>query len=187
MIDYGLIDKSIKFYEEECFQRIETPWLVSEAIQNASRPPEATEYKVEYGNRSKRFVASGEQSFLYLINKGYLPYGTFQTVTPCMRREDFDLTHTKYFVKNELIMYKENIEIPDAHWIATKAMIFFRSVVPEGTSNLLKYKQKGNGSIDIEYDGIELGSYGTRQFGPYKWAYGTGLAEPRFSTVMKTK
>jgi hypothetical protein len=34
---------------------------------------------------------------------------------------------------------------------------------------------------DIELNGIEIGSYGWRQNQDIIWAYGTGLAEPRFS------
>ena len=49
-------------------------------------------------------MASGEQSFLYLYLKNFLPKGKYQTVTPCFREEVFDETHTKYFMKNELII-----------------------------------------------------------------------------------
>lgn len=36
--------------------------------------------------------------------------------------------------------------------------------------------------FDVEYDGLELGSFGTRQTITGKWyVYGTGLAEPRYS------
>jgi hypothetical protein len=34
---------------------------------------------------------------------------------------------------------------------------------------------------DIELNSIEIGSYGWRQHRDIIWAYGTGLAEPRFS------
>ena len=42
-------------------------------------------------------------------------------------------------------------------------------------------------SGDITADGIELGSYGVRECEFVRWIYGTGLAEPRFSTLLKTQ
>jgi hypothetical protein len=35
--------------------------------------------------------------------------------------------------------------------------------------------------MDLTINGIEVGSYGKREFKNIKWIYGTGLAEPRFS------
>jgi len=37
MIDYGLIDKSIKYYEKKGFQRIESPWTVTQAISDITK------------------------------------------------------------------------------------------------------------------------------------------------------
>ena len=37
---------------------------------------------------------------------------------------------------------------------------------------------------DIDYHGIELGSYGIRHCQFLNWIYGTGCAEPRLSKVM---
>ena len=38
---------------------------------------------------------------------------------------------------------------------------------------------------DIVLNGIEVGSYGIRQHENLRWIYGTGIAEPRFSTALK--
>ena len=35
--------------------------------------------------------------------------------------------------------------------------------------------------LDIELNGIEIGSYGYRSYKDFHWIYGTALAEPRFS------
>jgi hypothetical protein len=32
---------------------------------------------------------------------------------------------------------------------------------------------------------IEIGSYGMREYENFKWIYGTGMAEPRFSKARK--
>lgn len=43
--------------------------------------------------------------------------------------------------------------------------------------------------VDYGYDlllsGIEVGSYGFREYKNNKWIYGTGLAEPRFSQAFE--
>jgi hypothetical protein len=39
--------------------------------------------------------------------------------------------------------------------------------------------------LDVEIGGIEVGSYGTRLHEGFSWNYGTGLAEPRFSSALE--
>ena len=106
-VNYKILDRSIDFYESRGYKRVESPWLISEGISDMTRPSFAAQYVVhkEGGNvlgdgKRKALVASGEQSFLYMIAKGYLPPGTYQTITPCFRNEPFDETHVKYFMKN---------------------------------------------------------------------------------------
>ncbi len=43
----------------------------------------------------------------------------------------------------------------------------------------------GHLMYDLNYKGIELGSYGTRKYKDINWVFGTGLAEPRLSKVLK--
>ena len=80
MINYKYIAESITYYEECGFKRIEAPWTVSEYIDSITRPEHTLPYQVSTG---KNLVASGEQSFLELYLKGFLPLGQFQTVTRC--------------------------------------------------------------------------------------------------------
>jgi hypothetical protein len=40
---------------------------------------------------------------------------------------------------------------------------------------------------DINFNGIEVGSYGIREFEGFKWVYGTGAAEPRLSQAIGRK
>ena len=100
-------------------------------------------------------MVSGEQSFLYLYLKNFLPKGQFQTVTPCFRFESFDYTHTKYFIKNELIKtdFVNNNELEK---VVDNCFKFFKKYIPD--VEILKT----NIGFDIEYKGNELGSYGIR-------------------------
>ena len=85
MIDYSIIDYSTQFYHTKGgFQRIESPWTVTEQTSNITKPPGASEFKIQ--DTDKVLVASGEQSFLYLYLKDFLPKGRYQTTTPCFMR-----------------------------------------------------------------------------------------------------
>src|SRR5688572_27449810 len=105
MIDFALLNNSLSFYENKGFKRIEAPWTVSEKVDNITKPSDKISFQLKHND--KCLVASGEQSFLYLYLKGFLPKGQFQTITPCYRYESFDFLHTKYFMKNELIKTDE--------------------------------------------------------------------------------
>ena len=109
MINYKLIHDSIEHYSSCGFTRIESPWTVNSEVANITNPN--YDFGSNYiedpliGNSNKTLVSSGEQSFLYLMIKGFLPQGRFQTITPCFRFNDnFNINHSKYFIKNELIV-----------------------------------------------------------------------------------
>lgn len=176
MIDYKLINDSIEYYEKSGFFRIESPWTVSENVDRITKPEDAVSFQLKHNN--KCLVASGEQSFLYLYLKEFLPKGQFQTVTPCFRYEQFDWLHTKYFIKNELI--KTDVVNEDAlHDIVNNSYLFFKNYIPD-----VKIVTTESG-LDIMYENIELGSYGIRECEFLKWIYGTGCAEPRLSKAIK--
>jgi hypothetical protein len=183
-IDYKLLDDSVHWYFSRGYNRIEAPWVVSEQIADITMPPDTHANMVVKNGKRKIFVGSGEQSFLSLINKGFLAPGQYQTITPCMRNDDFGPYHTKYFMKNELIWFDSH---PDSYHadmfeaIIDDAWRFFATKVPN--QELLKRVETKEGA-DIEYDGIELGSYGIRQCPFVKWVYGTGLALPRFTRAI---
>ena len=177
MIDYQLLHKSILNYEGVGFERIETPWLVTEAVDSITRPVGVQPYRVEAKN--KNLIASGEQGFLYLYLKEYLPKGKFQTVTPCFRNDSFDYTHTKYFMKNELIQ-TDKVDEKHLKLMLTCARTFFRSIFDDE----IDVVQTSDFSYDLEWNKYELGSYGIRECDFLKWIYGTGCAEPRTSKLI---
>lgn len=176
MIDYKLLDDSIKYYEAHGFRRIESPWLVTDAVDSITRPPDVAPFIVE--TKKKNLIASGEQAFLYLYLKEYLPLGKFQTTTPCFRNDSFDFTHTKYFMKNELIQ-TDITTINELDEIVETSLRFF-----EKYFNGLWVNNTPEG-YDIMIDDYELGSYGIRECEFLKWIYGTACAEPRTSKLIK--
>jgi len=192
MINYGLIDLASHYYDSHKFKRIESPWLVTQEISDITKAPGLSSYIVrkDIETKEKTFVASGEQSFLYLINKGFLPdSGSFHTITPCMRNDTFDLTHTKYFVKLELIDFDTRNKIDadvEVNLMIHTALGFFKKHVESSRLSVEKVLNTEFPAWDILLDGVEIGSYGYRECLFCNWIYGTGLAEPRFSRIIKS-
>lgn len=180
MIDYKILNESVEFYEKEGFQRIEAPWTVTQAVSQITKPDfKGEEFYLD--KKKKVLVASGEQSFLYLYLKGFLPTGNFQTITPCFRDDLFDFTHTKYFMKNELIITGADASVINVEIITDQAFRFFSKYFRKNDLRIIKTDD----GFDINYKEYELGSYGYRKCEFLTWVYGTGLAEPRFSNILK--
>lgn len=176
MINYNILNTAINYYSQEGFQRIETPWTVSEYVDRITKPEGRVSMQLKHNN--KCLVASGEQSFLYLYLKDFIPKGKFQTKTPCFRDENFDLTHTKYFMKCELINTQTVTPI-ELEKMVGLSLNFFRKYL---SNPVVVETQEG---YDIECGGIELGSYGIRTCDYLEYIYGTGCAEPRLSQTIK--
>lgn len=180
MIDYGIINDSTIYYDSHGFSRIESPWTVTKYVSSITKPPGGVDYDIKPNSgilhNNKVLVASGEQSFLYLYLKGFLPKGRFQTITPCFRFEDFDFLHTKYFIKNELIETKDVSE-KSLDDIIGICLDFFNKYLPcEAVRTEIGW--------DICGGVIELGSYGIRSCEYLDWIYATGVAEPRLSSII---
>ena len=175
MINYKILDESLNYYTTHGFQRIETPWTVSEYVDNITKPKDRQPFQLKHNN--KCLVGSGEQSFLYLYLKEFLPLGQFQTITPCFRFEEFDYSHTKYFIKNELIK-TDVVNNNELDKITEICLNFFKSYIPNVEIITTEF------GYDIEYDGHELGSYGIRECEFLKWIYATGCAEPRLTKTI---
>jgi len=175
MINYSIIADSIQYYEIQGFKRIESPWTVSQYVENITKPFHSISNKLVHND--KCLVASGEQSFLYLYLKEFLPLGQYSTTTPCFRNEEFDYLHSKYFIKNELI--KTDVVTSDKlDEIVEICLKFYRKYIPHAE---IAPTESG---YDIIYDNIELGSYGIRACEFLKWIYATGCAEPRLSKAI---
>ncbi len=125
-------------------------------------------------------MASAEQGFLYLQLKGFLAPGSYQAITPCFRDESFDETHTKYFMKNEIFITGV-VSAENLNFVIRSCKTFFEEELGHSVS-IVPTKE----GFDLEFQGIELGSYGIRSCSFAKWIYATGCAEPRL-TIAKRK
>lgn len=196
-IDYMKLGYAQELYRKMGYQPIEVPWRVSVGILDVTRPKFAIgDYVIE--GTEKGLIASGEQGFMTMMNKGMLPPGLYQTVTPCFRNERYDDTHSKQFMKLELItVLNEEAKFEAdamAQQAANCAMNVFDTIAPGIREYLAIVKQDVQDPLllgsqyDIEFTLpdriVELGSYGVRRAFFGTWVYGTGLAEPRFSKAL---
>lgn len=174
MINYARIGRALAYFEAVGFVRIEAPWLLSEQAVQMCCPEGKQQFMTPFGC----LPASGEQSFYEMLRTGTLGKGLYCCCTPCFRDETvLDHLHQRYFMKVELIDTREN---PEPLYLGRIAQEFtlFEGVMADGI-------ETGSG-YDLQADGVEIGSYGIRTSPDgYVWAYGTGLAEPRFTRVLK--
>jgi len=191
-ISYRNIADSIDFYEKRGYSYIETPWYVTKEVMDATKPSfikEGDDYYIP--KNDKYLVASAEQSFLYLIFKGQLLPGRYQSVTPCYRFEPIDSIHRKVFMKNELIFVAQEDDTEgylreQLQLTIEMAQLFFSKTIGEYPEIKEVYQEKSIVNFDLMFKDIELGSYGIRKYKNYaSWIYGTGCAEPRLSLAAK--
>lgn len=180
-INWKLLSLAVEFYTSKGFEYKEVPWIVPRPITEITNPNCGALYSVTQGD----LVGSAEQSFLHLQNTNSLQHTNshskgFCAVTPCFREEkDISLIRRNYFMKVELMQTFDVGRDSLIHTIYT-CLAFFRSC---GGKELDIVPTEG-GSFDIEYKGVEIGSYGIRRHEDFAWIYATGLAEPRFSQVL---
>ena len=185
MIDYAKLVHAQEFYTDRGYDYTEAPWFVSIEAMQATFVPKDRKEPLELRYVSEVPVASGEQSLVHMLLKGDQPKGRkFQTITPCFRDEPIiNETHRKFFMKLELMHLSNSVY--DLEQMIDCAFKFFNQYTFDHNRDALKIVSTAYQTYDIEFEGIELGSYGIRRhdhIGP--WIYGTGVAEPRFSVAL---
>lgn len=161
------ISTAISHYINKGYSYQDVPWFVDSEINSITFPTRNS------------MVGSAEQGFLDLAIRQNLVSGPLCSCTPCYRDETrITPIHFQYFMKVELFELCSTVEQAQqcVEHISQCAFEFFQTM----TDLSLTIVQTNIGH-DIELQGIEIGSYGWRQHEDIIWAYGTGLAEPRFS------
>lgn len=115
------------------------------------------------------------------------------SVSPCFRNESEDYFHQQEFMKLELI-YFSNYELDKDEiqycYIRKCIISFITEKLKVKSSDIVILETKDNNSLyseDILINGIEYGSYGIREFKDKYYIYGTGIALPRASKILKLK
>lgn len=188
IINYKRLGKASQHYENLNYRYVEAPWFASLEASRLTLPPDRELWYVKKGGDvvEEPLVGSAEQSLLDMVLRGELTPGSYQTITPCWRDEEVDDLHREYFMKLELMTLleadatkeKKERELQFMVWDACRFLGRFLEI---------KEVEQGDGSIDIvsKRKGYELGSYGIREYRGHSWVYGTGLAEPRLSSVIE--
>lgn len=163
------------------FQDLPQPWVASHRAIHATLPTGAASTTL---NDGQILVGSAEQAFIDCMLAGRMRPGRWQATTPCFRREPvFDALHHPYFMKLELIDY-----MPESAEAALESMV---RQVSCALDNLLPIggvaiqTEKTEIGWDLTLRGQEIGSYGIREHAGHQWVYGTGIAEPRFTTLLE--
>lgn len=194
MIDYyELIIQAKNYYEKLLYNYVNLEWAIEEEYVNIT-------FDKSYKLDSLCLIGSAEQAFLKeAINKNIKEKKLYQSITPCFRNEtNVDKYHQKYFLKLELFYFfkADSFDIygEETKFVLNKflndAYNFFSLYTYETDLTYTQPKLKENEyEVDINLFDIEIGSYGIR-YNPenkIKWVYGTGLALPRFTTVLMEK
>lgn len=179
MIDWDNIAQAIDAYRTLGYKYVEVPWVVSDAAIKVTLPSDHVAQRCQDGP----LVGSAEQSFIQMMLDGTLKPGRYVAASPCFRDDKPDRWHMRTFFKVELIEYSQ---MPFSYVderisrMVTHAADFFWCCGAEEVERV--NTEQG---IDIELGGIEIGSYGHRQFETHHWVYGTGYADPRFTMALE--
>ena len=189
-VDYNLLNKALKYFSKRGFKQVEVPWRVSkEAIEGTFNSRES------FKSDDKFLIGSAEQGFLELYLQNKLTSNQLMSVSPCFRNELEDYFHQQEFMKLELICFLDKLADLDFRFndeysnVKRLVISFIIKKLKIKTSNIFILGTNESNSIyseDILVNGIEYGSYGIRQFQDKYYIYGTGIALPRASKILKS-
>ncbi len=190
-VNYFRLAQAHNAWTSKGYRYVDVPYWVSKRAIEMTFPddilPDWGRFPVEgtehYHGEPQYLVGSAEQSFCQIMLDGNLPAGRYCAITPCFRDEIEDDLHHRHFMKLEII--DTTGDVGALSNILGYARDIFADLVNVGFDEPLPLKIiEYQGGYDYELDGVEIGSYGFREAEGFGWAYGTGLAEPRFSTAL---
>ena len=172
IISTSKIMEALTYYSNLGYVPIDVPYCVDRSVSELTKP--MCKRDTEYLN-DKVYVGSAEQSFIRMYMDGKLPDGKYMALTPCVRDDENDDLHHSVFMKLELI------SVNPGHVPLSRIILDAESFFEKYLSVCCVYND-----IISEKLGLELGSYGSRKMPDGKvYHYGTGIAEPRLSTVIR--
>lgn len=173
-----MLHSALEFYMARGYKMITVPMCVDWEAIEVTLPSDRF---AKHHGKDKYYVGSAEQSFYQLIQeyekngRPMSPHGSYMALTPCQRNEEtFDDSHLEIFLKLELLSFDRNPQFD--------AWDFFHKYRPSGDK--MEIVQEKDTEVDIQLNGIEIGSYGQRTINGLTINYGTGLAMPRISYAL---
>jgi hypothetical protein len=183
-INWVRLGEAVEFYKAHGFEYIDTPWYVDYQTVRVTCPVASKIMVVdnnteEYYNNVKALVGSAEQGFMQMALDGKLPNVNYVSCGPCFRDDVVDKLHQKTFMKVELF---SRCNSKSEAKMAAKELRNRAKSFMNHEPTVVKNKH----GWDLELNGIEVGSYGGHYYeGIGWWAYGTGLAEPRYTLALE--
>jgi len=166
-------------YAELGFQDLPQPWVASHEATHATLPSGVLPCELN----GQILVGSAEQAFIDRMLTHQMPQGRWQATTPCFRNEPvLDALHKPYFIKLELIHYMPSMADAELETMILQVRWVLGTLIPDGGPTI-KIEPTDIG-WDLTLHGQEIGSYGIREYAGHRWIYGTGIAEPRFTTIV---
>jgi len=168
-IDSVLLMTAMQHYKELGYKPLSSPMLVDREIVEITLPEGNTAQE----HLGKFYVGSAEQSFYQLMKEGFSPNGSYMLVTPCERDDVIDDTHLNIFLKVELVSSELNYKEIMQDVIDLYSYNGFNVTIVETSVG-----------CDLELNGVEVGSYGERDYLGVNISFGTGIALPRISQAI---
>lgn len=191
VIHYSRLSDAIQFYTNLGYKYVEVPWAVPEWAIKATCPNPLSKPAIA---RSQFLVGSAEQSFIYLDVSEQLGKGRFVACTPCVRPGDIGPFNQPTFMKVELYRNDEVSPLTLNEMMGHAGYYFEKQARRHSPSAQLEWSNFLDDGVptfddvlDINLNGLEVGSYGMREFRAIQWVFGTGLAEPRFSMALENR
>jgi hypothetical protein len=176
-IDYRKIADAETYYTNKGYSYMSVPWIVTFEAYKVTSPHDVRQFHTLDGYLN----ASGEQSFIQLMLEGK-KLTKHMTITPCFRDEPVvDDIRYPYFLKVELI--DTDATEDNLHKMITDAKSFLEQYI--SVEVIATNDDETTFDICDKEFGIELGSYGIRNYKDFKWVYGTGIALPRLDVVLQ--
>lgn len=183
-IDYLKISHAVLAYQGMGYKLVEVPWIVSRNVAELTTPKHTCNllvYKdvgptIADKELTGALVGSAEQGLLHIYDQ--LTDGQrYVSVSPCFRVEQ---THTPGLIQDQFFKVELFVKNP-AHPEPTIRELLVHAKMLMGTWERKLLEVPTEEGYDLQINGIEVGSYGVRSVpGTGAWAYGTGIALPRF-------
>ena len=181
-INWNRIDRAIQYYINLGYKYIEVPWTI-ERDHLMITCPEG--YEDLIAGTDQCLLGSAEQAFISMDLNGLLLPNKYVACSPCFRKEPtYDALHHRSFMKVELYQNYDVDGEDSLTDMVNDAFSVFQHLLRNSNDPNLNIVDTGENMFDINYNDIELGSYGIRNHNDLHWIYGTGLAEPRFTTAI---
>ncbi len=177
-INATLIYSAMKFFKDKGYRFITVPMLVDEDIVRLTLP----KGRNPKFHNDKCYVGSAEQSIYQMIKDGKDLPPKILAITPCQREEEvLDELHQEIFLKIELACTDNTMTY---RGIANDVIDFYDTLTEHAV--MVNFEDFDD-TCDIEVNGIEVGSYGRREYKGRTINFGTGLALPRFTDAINMK